>query len=174
MPVAPPAAVPSSALFSAEQTKEVDVRASFFAAGVVGDSDIAPPRPVSDDKTIPNDDVLFVMRVLVVADEPLQGRLVTAFGRRVKQVVGVDLMGAPHEIAARRYDQILVVEPANSVQGSQALALLAAKAKRGVVVVSDIPDIGRLPGVKATIARPRKDSDLIDVLLGVLTAAALG
>ena len=155
-----------------EQTRELNLRDSVFDVDI--GSALGPARAASEDKTIPNDDVLFVMRVLVVAAEPLRGRLVEAFGRRVKQVVGVELRDAVQEITARRYDQILVVDPEDTVAGSQALAQLAAKAKRGVVVVSDVADLGRLPGVTATLARPPRDGDLVDLLLGVLTAAALG
>lgn len=136
---------------------------------------LAPAAPViaSDDKTIPNDSVLFVMRVLLVGDGAAIDTVATELRRRIRQFQHTPLPAAARELEQRRYDAVIVIDPPDSVTGAQQLALVASRARGGVVVVSNTSDYARLPGVRTVQNRP-SDAELADLVVELLQRRARG
>jgi hypothetical protein len=124
----------------------------------------------SQDVTIPAD-VLSVLKLLVVAD-PVVGRSVEARLRPVLRELAVvhRLEDAQHVLATRTFNEVAIVDPADTVAASQALAVLAARQKRGVLVVSQRNDFARLPGVR--IVPCSRSDDVVGVITAALHAAA--
>jgi hypothetical protein len=128
----------------------------------------------SDDRTIPDDGLMFLMRVLVVA----QGEAADVISRhlrpRIKQLAVLPLDQALAAVEQRRYDEVVVVAPPNTVSGSQQLATLAARAKNGVVIFTDISDFARLPGVRRSRPLPASSNAVCEEVAEVLRKRAHG
>jgi hypothetical protein len=164
-----------------DPTREVDMRdaAALLAdATIVGGNAVAAvavvPAQPSDDRTVPSDDVLSLMRVLVVADELAGPTIRQSLAGRLKHLEVVALHVAGTAMDKSRYDEVVIVDPPGSVMGSQLVAGIAARAKRGVVVLTNTADLGRLPGVRETIAFGGDGGAVGDLLLGVLSRRAHG
>jgi hypothetical protein len=136
--------------------------------------------PMTDEAPTLQNDVLTLMRLLVAVDDVAAGdALVSSFGLRLRDLRVVAVEKAADELARaadarRRFDVVVVVQPKNTISGSQQLAAVAARAKSGVVVVSDVADFGRLPGVKAIIEPPQQAAGLIGIVEKVLADRARG
>jgi hypothetical protein len=63
---------------------------------------------------------------------------------------------------------------AGSRSAEPLVAGIAARAKRGVAVLTNTADLGRLPGVRETIAFGGDSAAVGDLLLGVLSRRAHG
>jgi len=166
-----------------DPTREVDMRdaAALLAdATIVGGNAAAAAAAsvsvaqASDDRTVPSDDVLSLMRVLVVADDLAGGTIRQSLAGRLKllEVLALHLAGTAMDKG--RYDEVVIVDPPGSVMGSQLVAGIAARAKRGVVVVTNTADLGRLPGVRETIPFGGDGAAVGDLLLGILSRRAHG
>lgn len=130
---------------------------------------------VTDEAPTLQNDLLGVMRLLVAVDDKDAGDgVVASFGLRLKELAVVSLDKAAEEAGKRRYDVVVLVEPKNTIQGSQQVATIGAKAKAGVVVVSTVVDFGRLPGVQGIVDPPKKAADLITVIEKILADRARG
>lgn len=125
---------------------------------------------ISQDVTIPAD-VLSVLKLLVVAD-PVVGRSVDARLRPILRELAVvhRLEDAAHLLSTRAFNEVAVVDPADTVAVSQGIAALAARQKRGVLVVSQRADFARLPGVR--LVRCVANDDVVGVITAALHAAA--
>lgn len=165
-----------------DPTREVDMRdaAALLAdATIVGGNAVAvaaavvPAQP-SDDRTVPSDDVLSLMRVLVIADDLAGPTVRQSLAGRLKHLEVVALHVAGSAMDKSRYDEVVIVDPPGSVMGSQLVAGIAARAKRGVVILTNTADLGRLPGVRETIAFGGDGAAVGDLLLGVLSRRAHG
>ncbi len=153
-----------------------EVRADEFLSdptALVAGLKAAAPVVVSDDKTIPNDNLLFVMRVLLIGEGQAVDGVASILRRRIRQFQLTPLAAAARELEQRRYDAVVVVDPPDSVSGAQQLALVASRARSGVVVISNTTDHARLPGVRTVQTRP-PDGDLRDVVVDLLQRRARG
>jgi hypothetical protein len=153
-----------------------EVRADEFLSdptALVAGLKAAAPVVVSDDKTIPNDNLLFVMRVLLIGEGQAVDGVASILRRRIRQFQLTPLAAAARELEQRRYDAVVVVDPPDSVSGAQQLALVASRARSGVVVISNTTDHARLPGVRTVQTRP-PDGDLPDVVVDLLQRRARG
>jgi hypothetical protein len=159
-------------------TREVDMRdaAALLADATIvgGNAAAVVPAQASDDRTVPSDDVLSLMRVLVVADDVAGPTIRQSLAGRLKHLEVVPLHVAGSAMDKSRYDEVVIVDPPSSVMGSQLVAGIAARAKRGVVVLTNTADIGRLPGVRETVAFGGDGVAVGDLLLGVLSRRAHG
>jgi hypothetical protein len=173
-PVEPAPAVRAPAAAVSELTNEIQAR-DFLSDPTALVVALAPAAPavVSDDKTIPNDSVLFVMRVLLVGEGTAIDVVAGELRRRIRQFQHIALPAAARELEHRRYDVVIVIDPPDTVAGAQQLALLASRARGGVVVVSDTTDHARLPGVRTVQTRP-PDGELADLVVDLLQRRARG
>jgi len=128
---------------------------------------------VSEDRTIPSDDLLFIMRVLVVASDARQRAFNDALHPRIKSFSIANLAAAPALLEQKRFDEVVVIDPDNTVAASQQLALVAARAKRGVAVLTNNADIARLPGVRQCLPLGGGDDELARKVLALLKTRAL-
>ncbi|MDP2344124.1 MAG: hypothetical protein Q8O67_24415 [Deltaproteobacteria bacterium] len=129
---------------------------------------------MTDEAPTLQNDVLGVMRVLVAVDDAAAAEgLVRSFGQRLRELKISAIDKAAYELEKRRFNVVVVVDPKNSIAGSQQVAALAARAKGGVFVVSGIADFARLPGVKL-LAPPTRDGDLAKLLEKVIADKVRG
>ncbi len=128
----------------------------------------------SDDRTIPDDSLMFLMRVLVVADGATALALSARLRPRIKQLAVVPMAQAIPTLQERRFDEIVVVDPPDTVAGSQVLATIAARAKNGAVIFTGISDFARLPGVRSSWPLPPTTAEICDRVVEVLSKRAHG
>jgi len=170
-PVAEPTRAPAPAV--SEVTNEIHAMEFSDPTALVAALPPAAPAVVSDDKTIPNDNVLFVMRVLLVGEGAAVDTVGGELRRRIRQFQQSPLAVAGRELEQRRYDAVIVVDPPDTVTGAQQLAIVASRARSGVVVISNTPDHARLPGVRTVQTRP-PDGELAELVLDLLQRRARG
>lgn len=170
-PVAEPTRAPAPAV--SEVTNEVHAMEFSDPTAVVAALSPAAPAVVTDDRTIPNDNVLFVMRVLLIGEGPAVDTVATELRRRIRQFQHTPLPAAARELEQRRYDAVIVIDPPDTVTGAQQLALVASRARGGVVVVSNTTDHARLPGVRTVQTRP-SDDELANLVVELLQRRARG
>lgn len=183
-PTPPPGAPPPPRLpYLDEATREVDLRdtAALLAPNESTHTatDASPPLQVvmavpSDDRTVPDDSLMFLMRVLIVAENDAGAVLTARLRPRIKQLAVLPLSQALAAVEQRRYDEVVVVAPPNTVSGSQQLATLAARAKNGVVIFTTISDFGRLPGVRLSLPLPSSTHEVCDQVAELLRKRAHG
>ncbi len=166
-----------------EATREVDLRdtAALLAPNENTHTAAAASPPLqmvmavpSDDRTIPDDSLMFLMRVLVVAENDVAAVVTARLRPRIKQLAVMPLAQALAAVEQRRYDEIVVVAPPNTVSGSQQLATLAARAKNGVVIFTAISDFARLPGVRQSLPLPSSTHAVCDQVAELLRQRAHG
>lgn len=166
-----------------EATREVDLRdtAALLAPNESTHTATAASPPLqivmavaSDDRTIPDDSLMFLMRVLVVAENDVAAMMTARLQPRIKQLAVMPLPQALAAVEQRRYDEVVVVAPPNTVSGSQQLATLAARAKNGVVIFTSISDFARLPGVRQSLPLPPSTQDVCDQVAELLRKRAHG
>jgi len=171
--------MPLAAVRVDEHTREVDLRdtAALFnhSNDQTHDNDLQIVQAVaSDDRTIPDDNLLFLMRVLIIADGVAATALSTRLRPRIKQFAVVPMAQAVAALEQRRYDELIVVDPPDTVAGSQVLATIAARAKNGVVIFTGTADFGRLPGVRAAFELPPTSAAICERVVEVLSKRAHG
>jgi hypothetical protein len=141
------------------------------------DTTASPPlqmMPASDDRTIPDDSLMFLMRVLVVAEKDVATVITPLLRPRIKQLLVVPLAQALVALEQRRYDEVIVVAPPDTVSGSQQLATLATRAKKGVVIFTTIGDFARLPGVRQALPLPSSTHEVCHQVAELLRKRAHG
>jgi class 3 adenylate cyclase len=110
----------------------------------------------------------------VVADGDAADIMTRRLRPRIKQLAVLPLDQALGAVEQRRYDEIVVVAPPNTVSGSQQLATLAARAKNGVVIFTDISDFARLPGVRQAVPLPTSSNAVCEQVAELLRKRAHG
>ena len=130
---------------------------------------------VTDEAPTLQNDLVGTMRVLIaVDDKAASDGLVASFGLRLRELAVVSFEKAVDEVSRRRFDVVVIVEPKNTIQASQQVAAVAARAKAGVVVVSTVADFARLPGVFGIVDPPKRPGDLITTIEKILADRARG
>lgn len=153
---------------------DVTLRRPLLAPTPPNDTGASTRSPVlqSDDRTVPNDTLLFLMRVLVVADDLRLSAVRGPLATRIKNIAFTTMDGAVVELEKRRVDAVVVIDPPNTIPGSQLVATLAARAKRGVWVLSATSGFETLPSVRGRRPVGTDDADTVDTILSLLGAQA--
>ena len=129
---------------------------------------------LTDEAPTLQNDVLGVTRVLVAVDDDAGDALIASLALRLRELRVVSLDRASTELDKRRFDVVVVVQPANTIAGSQQVAALAARAKGGISVVTDIADFARLPGVRGIVAPPRRPAELAAIIEKIIADKVRG
>jgi hypothetical protein len=126
----------------------------------------------NDDPTIPSNDLLFLMRVLVIVAEPRQRAFVDLLQPRIKRLAVSTLSQALDLVDEHRFDEVVVVEHDNTPTALGQLAALAPRARRGVAVLSNSVEVSELPGVRETLPLTGNDSQTAHLILALLRVRA--
>jgi hypothetical protein len=124
----------------------------------------------SQEMTLPSD-MLAVVKLLVVAQGPVVDVVRGGLRPRLRELV---IVGRIDEaivlVASRGFDEVIVVDPVDTVAGSQQLAILASRVRRGVLALGQNDDLARLPRVR--FARYAAGDDLVGLIAERLQEAA--